>query len=103
MFFIEDHQADIFRRREYAHARADHDPRLAAADPVPFVIAFPRRQPAVQDRDPVLAETPDEPLDDLIRQRDLRHQHDGGLSKRQTFGDRFHIDFCLAAGRHAMQ
>ncbi len=42
-------------------------------------------------------------LNDLIGECDLRHQHDRGFVQLQTFVDRFHVNFRLAAGCHAMQ
>ena len=70
---------------------------------MPLVVSFPRRQLAVHDSESVLAEAADKMLHDLIRQRDLRHQHDRGFVQLQTFVDRFHVNFRLAAGCHAMQ
>ena len=53
MLLVDDDQPEVGDRREDRRARADADPRLAAAQPVPLVAALARAQPRVQHRDPV--------------------------------------------------
>ena len=40
VFFIDHDQAEIFQRRENRAARADHDPRPAGMNLVPFIVAL---------------------------------------------------------------
>ena len=69
-------------RREHRRARADADPRLAAAQALPLVVALALGELGVQHRHGV-AEARHEARDDLRRQRDLGHEHDRALAARE--------------------
>ena len=105
VFFIDDDEPEIFERRENRAARADHDPRAAGMDLVPFIVPLAFRQMAVQDGDVVrlLGEAALETLDGLRRERDFRNEHDRRLAARERGADRLQINFRFAAAGHAVE
>ena len=105
VFFIDHDESEIFERRENRAARADHDPRAAGMNLVPFIVPLAFRQMAVQDRDHVRlrGEAALEALDGLRRERDFRDEHDRRLAARERGADRLQIDFRFAAAGHAVE
>jgi len=75
VLLVDDDQPEVGDRRENRGAWADADPRLAAAQALPLVVALAGRQAGVQDRNGV-AEALDEARHGLRRQADLGHEHD---------------------------
>ena len=73
MFFVDDHQAQLVNGSKHRGARADHDVHLTAPNPMPLIVPFAVREPAVLHRHP-----PGRGLkrpDHGRREGDLRHQH----------------------------
>ena len=91
MLLVDDDQADVGERREHRRARPDADPRLAAAQPQPLVVALALAERRVQDRDDV-PEARLEAPERLRRERDLGHEHDraapGGERRLRRRADR---------------
>ena len=105
VLFIDDDQSEILERREDGAARADHDPRAAGLNLVPFIVPLAFGQMAVQDRDHLLrfGEAALESLDRLRRERNFRDEHDGRFSAREGRTDRLQINLRLAAAGHAVE
>ena len=78
VLLVDDHEAELRERREDGRARADGDPRLAAAQAQPLVVALALAELRVQHRDRV-AEARLEARDRLRRERDLGHEHEHRL------------------------
>ena len=74
MFLIHHDQGEPGQRCEYGGARADQDAGLAAMRGSPSVASCGAGERGMQNRN-TCAEAPTEPLDQLRRERDLRHQH----------------------------
>ena len=102
MLLVDDDHAEPGERREHRRARADRDPRVAAAQPRPLAQPRGLRQPGVQDRDEV-AEPRAKPRGELRRQRDLGHQHQRGAPGGERGRDHPQVDLGLAAAGHAVQ
>ena len=102
VLLVDDDDADVLKGREHRRARTYGDPRLAVPHALPLVVALPRVQSRVHERD-LVAETGAEETEDLRCERDLRHEHDRGLSRREHALYDGHVDFRLAASRHAVQ
>ena len=79
MFFVDDDDAEIFKRREHGAPRPHRDFRFAAAKPPPFVEFLPRGKPAVHDRR-IAPETGTELGEHLRRERNFRHQKNSGFA-----------------------
>ncbi len=90
------------QRREHRRARADAHPRLAAAQPLPLVVALTDAQRRVQDRDDI-AEAGLKAPQDLGGERNLGHEHDGRAPGLQGRGDRLEVDLGLARAGDAVQ
>ena len=89
-------------RSEDRRARADHDTRLAARDPLALVAALCVGQPRVQDRDRV-AETRAEAADGLRRQGDLGDEHDRPEPALERRRRGLEVDLGLAAAGRAVE
>ena len=81
-------------------ARADNDARETRADAFPLVVALRERQAAVQNGDRV-TEIGGKRLDHLRRQRDLRHEQNRALPRRERLRDQVQVDERLATAGHA--
>ena len=75
VLLVDDDQPDVGQRREHGRARSHADPRLAAAQTKPLLLALALAEPGVQHRHDV-PEARLEAAHRLRRERDLRHQHD---------------------------
>ncbi len=102
VLLVDDDQPEPLDGREDRGARADGDPRLAAAQPPPLVVALALRQRGVQERDGV-AEARGEARDGLRRERDLRHERDHALAALERRGRRAQVDLGLARAGDAVQ
>src|SRR4029079_18229430 len=71
VLLVDDDEPESAQRREHGGARADDDSRRAARDAPPLVPALAHRELAVEDSHRI-AEARADPLDDLMRERDLR-------------------------------
>src|SRR2546429_7707977 len=86
VLLVHHHETQPPGRCEDRRARADDDPRLAREDAPPLAPAFARPEPAVQDRH-LAPEAAAHALDQLVRERDLRHeQHDLAAGGESRFG-----------------
>ena len=102
VLLVDDDEAERVDRREERAASADRDVDLAAAKPRPHVEALARREPRVQHRD-VVAEASAEARDELRRERDLRHEHDGAATELLRLGDGAQVDLGLARAGDAVE
>ena len=102
VLLVDHHEPQPPGRREDRRARADDDPRVAGEDAPPLAPAFARPEPAVKDRH-LAPETAAHPLDQLVGERDLRHEQDdlaAGGEGRRGGGEE---DLGLAAAGDAVQ
>ena len=102
MLLVDDDQADLLERREHGRARADDDVDVAAADPLPLVVALAVGEAAVLDGD-ALAERLAEQGGGGRGQGDLRHEHQRAPSGCADRGREPDVDLGLAAAGHAVQ
>ena len=100
LLLVDDEQAEILHGCENRAARADNDARETRADAFPLVVALRERQAAVQNGDRV-TEIGGKRLDHLRRQRNLRHEQDRALPRRERLRDQVQVDERLAAAGHA--
>ena len=104
MLLVDDDQArDPVQRREHGRPRADHNVDLAAADPMPLVVALARGQPAVLNSH-ALAERPSRKVDvtagvSAISGTSTQH---AAAARRDVPGEA-HVHLGLAAAGHAVQ
>ena len=105
VFFIDDDESEIFQRREDRAARADHDPRAAGMNFVPFIVAFAFGQMTVQNRDGVLrlGEPAFEALNRLRRKRNFRDENNCRASVIERRADRLQINFRFAGTGDAVE
>ncbi len=107
VLLVHDHQPQRLHRCKNRRPRANHNPRPALPDLVPFIVPLPGGKVAVQNRHQrpqrPRAETRLETLHRLRCQRNLRHQHDGPPALLQRMGNRLQIYLRLAASRHPVQ
>ena len=102
VLLVDHDQAEVAQRREDGRARPDADARLAAAQPLPLVVALAVGEGRVQDGEAV-AEPGPEARHRLRRQADLGDQHDRPLAPRQRRLDRGEVDLGLARAGDAVQ
>ena len=102
MLLVDDDQPEPLDRGEHGRARADADPRLAAAQAHPLVVALARREPRMRHGDGV-AEALDEARHRLRRQPDLGHEHDHAAALRERGLGGAQVDLGLAGAGDAVQ
>ncbi len=102
MLLVDDDQAQVAHRREHRRARADAQPRLSTAQPLPLVVALAQSQLGMQDRH-LVAEAPLEPARRLRGERDLRHQHKRSAALLERDLGRSQVDLRLAAAGHSVE
>ena len=102
VLLVDHDQAEVLDRREQRRARADRDRRGAAAQPLPLLEPLARAQAAVQHRERV-AEAAAQPREDLVRERDLGHEHERPPARVERGGDRAQVDLGLAAAGDAVE
>ena len=102
LLLVDDDQTEALERREERGARADDHVGDSVEDPPPLVETLACRKGAVQKRD-AIAETRDEPRDDLRREDDLRHEDDHAVAARERRRGRAQVHLGLAARRHSMK
>ena len=102
MLLVDDDQPDVVQRREHRRARAHADPRLAAAQAHPLVVALADAERRVQHGDDV-AEAGLEAPQHLRGERDLGHEHDRRAPGLQRRLHRPEIDLGLARAGDALQ
>ena len=73
VLLVDDDQPQVAQRREGRHARAQHDPRLAAQHAPPRVVTLARRQARVHDHQ-VAAHQRGQPVTELGNERDLGNE-----------------------------
>lgn len=99
MLLIDYDQPQIRKRCKECGTRTDHNTDLPAPRALHLVGALGRCHPRVDHRDPC-SKPCAEPLHVLIRQRNLRDQHDHLFSFLQHSLHQLHIDERFAASRH---
>ncbi len=102
VLLVDHDQPEVAHRREDGRARADRDPRLAAPQPPPLVVALALAERRVQQRDGV-AEARLEAPDGLRRERDLRHEHDHARAALERRRGRAQVDLGLARAGDAVE
>ncbi|MPM68295.1 hypothetical protein SDC9_115226 [bioreactor metagenome] len=95
MLLVDHDQTEVGKRGEQRRTGADHDPDLSVPDAVPLRQPFAAGKAAVHHAQRV-AEARPEAAHRLRRERNFRHQHDGGAPQLQRPGDGLEIDFGLA-------
>ena len=105
VFFIDNDESEILQRRENSAARADHDPRAAGLNLVPFIVPFAFGQMTVQNSDVILrlGEPAFEAFHRLRRKRDFRNENNGRTSAVERRADRLQINFRFAGTRDAVE
>ena len=95
VFLINDDDPGVFDRRKNRTPRANHNPGRAVVDFVPFVMALPFREVAVQHSDLVLhlGEAGLEALHRLRSEGDLRNEHQSGSAGIHRMADGAQVDF----------
>ena len=97
VLLVEDDQSHIRGRREERGARSDHHRIAPGGDALPGGVALPVRKAGVEHRHSV-AEAGGEPIGDLRRQGDLRHEHEcrscRGEGTRRRPADRARFSHC---------
>ena len=102
MFLVNDDQPQPLKRGKKRRSRSDHDIDVSRLCPLELIIPLPRRKSGIHDRNPA-SEPAAEPHDGLIRQCDLRNQHDHLPPLCEHMRDQFHIHFRLAASCHTLE
>ena len=102
MLLVHHDEPQVVQRREHGGSRADDDVDVAAADPLPLIVALAVGQAAVLDRDAVAERFPHE-RGDGRRQRDFRHEHQRGAAGGANLGGEAQVNLRLAASRHSVQ
>jgi hypothetical protein len=102
VLLVDHDQAEVGHGGEDGRARPDGDPRLAGAQPPPFVVALALAERRVQQRHGV-AEAGLEAGDGLRRERDLRDEHDHAAAGGERVGTRPQVDLGLARSGDAVQ
>ena len=102
VLLVDDDEPEVGDRREDRAARPDADARLAGAQAAPLVVALPRAELGVQDRDGV-AEARHEAVDHLRRQADLGHEDQHAAPLGQRLGGGAQVDLGLAGAGDAVQ
>jgi len=95
VLFIDHDETEICVRQKQRGAGADDDGDIAIGDRAPGAGAAARRQLRMPFRR-TGAEPRGEAVEELCRQRDLRHQHEALATAADGFGDRLEIDLGLA-------
>ena len=102
VLLVDDDEPEVGDRREDRAARPDADARLARAQAAPLVVALPRAELGVQDRDGV-AEARHEAVDHLRRQPDLGDEDQHAAALGQRLGGGAQVDLGLARAGDAVQ
>ena len=102
LLFVNDDKSQILKGREHCGPCTDDHPHAAASDALPLIVPLAHGQGRVQDGDTV-AEIAGKGLQHLRRQRDLRHQKNGGFSLPQDLVDEADIDRRLPTAGNAEQ
>ena len=102
LLLVHDDDARPFQGRKHRRTGADDHPRFSFADSAPLVVPLPHSQRAVEHRH-VPAKMAHEPLDELGRQGNFRHQVQCGFARCQRAGDEMEIDRSLAAAGDAVE
>ena len=102
VLLIDDEDGEIAERQEQSRARPGDDLHLALRDAGPDAGALARADAGMPFRRP-RAEARRESVEELRRQRDLRHQDQRLPSLRRGFRDRLEIDLRLARAGDAFE
>ena len=102
VFLVDHDQTQVLEGSEDRRAGADRYPAAPLANAPPVVEAFARGETAVQHGD-LFPEPRAEAVHNLVRERDLRHEHDHAALLLQGHGGGPHVDLCLAATRDAIE
>src|SRR5713226_8687535 len=100
MFLVDDDQTEAVNRSEDDRARANHDARLPAQRTHPTAPSLGHVLRAVHDADERSKAGPKLP-DDLVGERDFRHQHEHLASRLEHFAGELQVYLGLAARGHA--
>ncbi len=102
LLLVDHDQAEVGDRREQGRAGAEHHARLAAAHPLPLLVALADAHPRMQDGE-VIAEAQLDGAGEGRHERDLGHQQD----RRPPAGERLlggpQIDLGLAGAGHPLE
>ncbi len=101
MLLVHHDESQIGERGEKRGAGADHHIHQPLPGFLKLVVPLPLGKPGVHDGDPV-PESAVKPHDRLVRQGDLRDQHNGLLSPPYGVGDQLHIYLRFPAACHAV-
>ena len=102
MFLVNDDQSEIRKRGKQRRPRPQHDTDPAVGCPFHLLISLRRGHPGIHHRH-TISEVTAEPTDILIRQRDLRNQHDRLPAFPQRLLDQPDINHGLPAAGHPLQ
>ena len=102
MFFVDDDESDMLKRRKDSGPRTDYHAHIAAPNTPPFVKTFTRRQPRMENRR-VFAKPRPKPHDHLRCKRNFRNKYDRRLAQLRRLANGADKDLCLAASRHAVK
>ena len=91
LLLIEDKQTGILKRCEDRRACADHDTRLAARNAPPLVIAFAHTQTRMEHSNG-FSKVRGHFMQQLWRERNLRHEQHGGAALIQRALNQCKID-----------
>ena len=105
MLLVDDDEPWIFQGRENRPTRSDHNARLPAPHPVPFVVALPLAQMTVQhrDRNPLRREARGKALDSLRGKGNFRDQHERRFPRSEHLIDGAQVNLRLPAARNAFE
>ena len=102
MFFIDDDETDMLKRRKNGGSRTDHHAHIAAPNAPPLVKTFARRQPRMENRR-VFAKPRPKPHDHLRCKRNFRNKYDRRLAQLRRLTNGADKDLRLSASRHAVK
>ena len=101
MFLVYDNHSKIWKRRKQRGAGTDHNLYTTFPGLLHLIIAFPLRQTGMQNRN-LIFKIFIKPSDCLIRQCNLRNEHNDLFSLLKNRLNQFHIDKCFAAACHSV-
>ena len=99
---VQDDEAEIPDRSKDRGSGPDHDTGLAGHHPLPFVVALARREPRVEDGQPIPHRRP-QPIGDLRHEGQLRNEDDGSRPTCQGGLHRGQNDIGLARRGHPLE
>ena len=102
MFFINNNQSKIRKRRKQSRTGTYHDRDLSLFCLFKLVVFFSCRKSGMQKRY-TTSKAFGKPFHGLIRQCNFRNQYNHLFSLFQNLLNQFHINFCFSAACHSMK